>query len=243
LEEIEMTQRFIEAGTSPTVIVHAGGDVQIEGCEGERLFASTQQKRGLKLERGNESALGHIRARARVGNRVLFDANADLLRRRHEDLPDDAIRVQSGGDVLVRLPFDSTLKVYGGRDVEVRAVRGAVTAYAGRDLRVHNVQTLAYASAGGAMDLDCGVLAGEDVTLSAGRDMRFHVRELRDATIGVDDLGGYWEAVVGEGARRIRLQAGGDVVLVTDQPVRSASPNGLLGQIEPPPGGEAEEGK
>jgi len=66
------------------------------------------------------------------------------------------------------------------------------------------------------MDLECDTLAGEDVKLTAGRDLRFYVRGLSDARIMVDDLGGCWEGLIGSGRQKIRLEAGGDVTVVTD---------------------------
>ena len=236
-----MTQRSIQAGKSPTVIVRAGTDVQIEGWEDERVFASTQHKWGLKLERGSGSALGHIRARAAVGDFVLFDLRGDLLKRKGGDALDDAIIMQSGGDATVRVPYDSAVKVYAGRSVDLRDVRGDVAVYAGGNVRVRDVPGLAYVTAGGAMDLDCSTFVGEDVRFSVGRDLRFYIHDLQDATILVDDLGGPWEGIIGDGRRQFELRAGGDVVLVTDQPVRPGLPGGPLGQIELPPRGAAPE--
>ncbi len=85
------------------------------------------------------------------------------------------------------------------------------------------------------MDLDCETLARDSCKFTAGRNLRLYVRDLHDATVQVDDLGGFWEGVIGNGHSRIRLQAGGDVTLVTDQPVRPHAPDQLLGQIEAPP--------
>ncbi len=230
-----MTQRSIQAGATPTVIVKAGMNVQVEGWDEERVLASTEHKWGLKVERRSESALGHVRARAKVGDRVLFDVSTDLLKRKKQDEPDDAIQVHVGGDAVVRVPYGSTVKVYAGRSVEVRDIRGSVTAYAGRDVLLRNVRTLVHVSAGRAMDLECETLAGENVKFSAGRDLRFYVRDLDNATIRVDDLGGDWEGVIGDGRRQIRLKAGGDVIVVTDRPIKGQPPDEPLGHIEPPP--------
>ena len=230
-----MTQRSIHTGKTPTVIVHAGMGIQVEGWDDERILASTDHKWGLKIERRSESALGHLRARAKVGDRVLFDVSTDLLKRKKKDEPDDVIQVQVGGDAVVRVPYGSTVKVYAGRSVEARDIRGAVTVYAGRDVLLRNVHALVHASAGRAMDLDCETLAGENVKFSAGRDLRFYIRDLNNARIRVDDLGGDWEGVIGDGRRQIRLKAGGDVIVVTDQPVKAQSPDEILGHIELPP--------
>jgi hypothetical protein len=230
-----MTQRSIQTGRAPAVIVSAGTDVRVEGWGEERVFASTEHRWGLKIERGSAPALGHIRARAKVGDHVLFDVSTDLLERQQQDVPDDAIRVQAGGDAVVRVPFDSSVTVYAGRNAEAEGLRGSVTVYAGRDCRLRGVRALAHVSAGGTMDVDCETLAGESARFSAGRDLRFYIRDLRDARIMVDDLGGYWEGIIGNGRCQVRLQAGGDVVLVTDQLVVGAAPDEALGQIEPPP--------
>jgi hypothetical protein len=37
-----MTQRSIQAGKTPTVIVRAGMDVQVEGWDDERVLANTE---------------------------------------------------------------------------------------------------------------------------------------------------------------------------------------------------------
>ncbi|MGB8643870.1 MAG: hypothetical protein WCF84_01410 [Anaerolineae bacterium] len=229
-----MTRRSIQAGKIPTVIIRAGMDVQVEGWDDERVLASTEHKRGLKVERRSESVLGHLRARAKVGDRVIFDVSTDLLKRNKSDVPDDAIQVQAAGDTAVRVPYGSTVKIYAGRSIQARDIRGSVTAYAAHDARLHNIHTVVHVSAGWAMDLDCETLASDNPKFSAGRDLRFYVRDLNHAKIMVDDLGGYWEAVIGDGRRQIRLHAGGDVTLVTDQPVKGQSPGAVLGHIDSP---------
>ncbi len=236
-----MTTRSIQAGKMPTVVVKASMDVEIEGWDEERVVASTEHKWGLTIERGSASARGRLRARAKVGERVLFDLSTDLLKSKKKDVPDDAVLVQASGDILVRVPYGSIVHVYAGKNVRARDLRGSVSVYAGRDVLLRKVQTLVHVSAGRAMDVDCETLAGEDavsggvIKFSAGRDLRFYVRELHDATIKVDDLGGYWEGVIGDGRRQIRLKAGGDVTLVTDQRVRGQLPDEVLGHIERPP--------
>ncbi len=232
-----MTQRSIQAGTSPTVIVRAGTDVQLEGWEDEHVRARAAGRWGLKLERVDQSATGHIRARAKIGDRVLFDVRRDLLKRKKNDLDDQteaAIQVESGAEAVVRVPYGSSVVVYSGGSADVRAVRGSVTVYSGRDVRLSDVQTLVHVSAGGSLNLECANLAGDDVKFSAGRDLRFYVRQLDDAKVIVDDLGGCWEAIIGNGRRQIRLEAGGDVTLVTDRVIAPGSPDGVLGHIEAP---------
>ncbi len=230
-----MTQRSIQAGPAPIVVIKAGGNVRVEGWDDERVLASTEHKWGLKIERRSESAVGHVRARAKVGDHVLFDLSTDLLKRKKKDLPDDAIQVHVGGDVVVHVPRRSTLKVYAGRGVEARDIHGSVIVYAGRDVRLRNIHTLVHVSAGRASDLECEMLAGEeDVKFTAGRDLRLHVRDLADARVIVNDMGGDWEGVIGRGTRKVRLNAGGDVTIVTRQEVKALPPDYYLGNIESP---------
>jgi hypothetical protein len=84
------------------------------------------------------------------------------------------------------------------------------------------------------MDIDCQTMVGERVEFKAGRDIRFHVRDLTSARIRVKDLGGYWEARIGSGDRSISFKSGGDVTIVTDQEVEPLPPNYILGKIEKP---------
>jgi hypothetical protein len=58
---------------------------------------------------------------------------------------------------------------------------------------------------------------------------------LTDAKLMVDDLGGYWAGVIGNGRTTIRLKAGGDVTLVTERTVIAQPPHYILGKIERPP--------
>jgi hypothetical protein len=146
----------------------------------------------------------------------------------------DVIEVQLGGSGEVRTPLGSNVKVYAGKSAEVRDIQGSVTTYAGRDLRTRNVHTLVHASAGGAMDLDCETVEGDDVKLEAGGDVRCHIRQLTDATLMINDLGGYWEGLIGDGRVKVRLKAGGDVTLVTDQEVSAQPPDYVVGTIERP---------
>jgi hypothetical protein len=78
------------------------------------------------------------------------------------------------------------------------------------------------------------LLTGDAVKFEAGRDLRCYVHGLTSARVIVNDLGGAWEGVIGSGNVTVRLKAGGDVTLVTDQKVEAIPPNYLLGQIERP---------
>jgi hypothetical protein len=87
------------------------------------------------------------------------------------------------------------------------------------------------------MNLDCQTMLGDKVEFKAGRDLRFHVHELASALIRVKDIGGYWEARIGDGEKSVYLKCGGDATLVTDQKVEALPPDYILGKIEKPPVG------
>jgi hypothetical protein len=84
------------------------------------------------------------------------------------------------------------------------------------------------------MNLDCESLLGEKVEYKAGGDIRFYVHDLSNATIRVKDIGGYWEARIGAGAKTIYFKCGGDLTLVTGQTVEALPPDFILGKIEKP---------
>jgi hypothetical protein len=223
-----MTQRSILAGQTPKIVIHAGGSVSVQGLETDRVQAETDSRAGLKIERRTAAEFG--RARAKVGERVLFDIRLTVPAVLKKDADDEVIDVQLGGDGKVSVPRGSDVKVYAGRDIEVTGVRGQVTVYAGSDIKVRDVRTVVQASAGGALDFECDTVEGDDLKFTAGDDLRCFVRSLIDVTYLIDDLGGYWEATIGEGRVKIRLKCGGDVTLVTDQPITGE----MLGTIERP---------
>jgi hypothetical protein len=237
-----MTQRSMLAGHTPTVVVRAGGSVTVEGWESDRVQVDSDSRWELRIERRRAADLGRERARAVLGDRVLFDVSFDnpfnQSKRLTQHVQGEAIEVQLG-DGQVRVPFHSELIVYAGRDAEVRHIQGHVTATAGRDLKLQGVQVLLHAAAGGDLDIDCVTLGGSELKFGAGRDLRFYVRNLTDAQVSIKDLGNYWEALLGEGRTKIKLSAGGDVTLVTDQEVKAQPPYYLLGNIErPAPGAD-----
>ena len=228
-----MTQRSIQAGKTPTVIIRVGADVRVEGWDDERVLANTASRWGLKVERRSASEIGRVRAR--VGDRVLFDVHLDVKGLTRKDVGAEVTEVAIGSSGQVYVPLGSSVKVYAGKSAEVCDVRGDVAVYAGGDVHTRNVHTLVHASAGGAMDLECETIEGDDVKFEAGRDVRCHIRGLTDARLMINDLGGYWEGVVGEGRAVIRIKAGGDVTLVTDQEVVPQPPDYVLGRVERPP--------
>ncbi len=216
-----MRHRSIQAGRTPTVIIRADRDVQVQGWDDERVLAITETSWGPKIERGSKSALGRVRARAKVGNYVLFDISGDLLKWDRQDESDDAIHVQIGGDAVVHVPVSSAVTIYAGHNIDVLNIRGSVAAYAARDAHLRDIGTLARVSAGRTIDVECNALGGADINISAGRDLRLHVRDLDDATVLIDDLGGYRQEVLGNGRRLVRLTAGGDVVFATGKLMNS----------------------
>jgi hypothetical protein len=226
-----MTQRSILAGTAPDVVIKAGGSVTVKGQDGDRVTAEATSRWGLSVERRSQSEIA--RARAAIGEHVLFDLRLKLPGRQ-ANASDEAVEVQIGGSGEVLVPFDSNLKVYAGKDIEVQGVRGQVDAYSGFELSLKDVYRLGHASAGGPMDIDCQTMKGDKVEFKAGGDLRFNVHDLTSAYIRVKDLGGYWEARIGAGEKSVTLKCGGDVTLVTDQQVEALPPNYILGKIERP---------
>jgi len=147
---------------------------------------------------------------------------------------EDTIQVNLGGSGEVRVPLGSSLKVYAGKDIEVHDIHGEVTAIAGLHVTLREVTRLAHVSAGGKMDIECQSVVGNQVKFSTGSDMRLYIRELTSALLEVHDLGGRWDARIGGGGTAVKLNAGGDVTLVTDQPVEALPPDYILGKIEKP---------
>ncbi len=228
-----MTRRSILAGTAPNVIIKAGGSVTVKGHESDRVSAENTGTEGLKVEGRSQSEVA--RARAAVGEHVLFDLRFKLPGWEGKNAASNVIEVQFGGDGEVFVPTGSNVKVYAGKDIDVQDIRGQVDAYSGYRLNLRAVQSLGHASAGWTMALDCRTLAGEKVEFKAGSDIRFHIHDLTNAHLHVKDLGGYWEARIGDGEKSIYIiSRGGDATIVTDQVVEPLPPNYVLGNIESP---------
>ncbi len=230
-----MTQRSIRAGEHPTIIVRAGASVTVRGQESDFVTAETQGMWGLKVEKRPENEIA--RARAAIGEHVLFDLRLKRPRRNETGTPDEVIEVQIGGSGEVLVPRDADLKIYAGLDIDVQDVQGIVDGYSGRKLSMRNVNCVGNASAGGTMDLECQTMLSSPAEFKAGSDIRFLIRDLDNARLRVKDLGGYWEALIGAGERLVTLKCGGDVILVTDQKVEPLPPNYVLGKIEKPSAG------
>lgn len=233
-----MTERSILADANQTIIIKAGSSVMVKGHEGNLVTAETKGPWGLTLERRSESQIG--RARAAIGDHVLFDVRINL-----PDLSSlggtsqsraerEIIEVQMGASGEVLVPFESNLKVYSGKDIHVQGLRGQVDAYSGLSLSLQDVYRLGNASAGWAMNIDCQTMNGDNVSFGAGSDLRFHVADLTSAYLRIKDIGGYWEARIGKGEKSVSLKSGGDVTLVTDQKVEPLPPDYILGNIERP---------
>jgi hypothetical protein len=153
---------------------------------------------------------------------------------KHSETPEDVIEVQLGASGEVSVPFDSKLKIYAGKNIDVQGIRGQVDAYSGFKLSMKDVYCLGNASAGGTMSLDCETMLGENVEFKSGSDLRFYIHDLTSAHIRVKDLGGFWEAKIGSGEKSVYLKCGGDATLVTDQQVDPLPPHYVLGKIERP---------
>jgi len=225
----EMTHRSYLAGKNQTIIIKAGGSVTVKGHDSDLVLADSRDRWGLSVERKSAAEIG--RARAAIGERVLFDLR---LKKPTLSASKEIIEVQITGSGEVLVPFSSSLKVYAGKDIDVQDVQGPVDAYSGLSLKIKNVHTLGTISAGRAMDVDCQTMTGTDVTFGAGSDLRFHVADLTSVRLRVKDIGGYWEARIGDGEKALYLKSGGDITFVTDQKVEALPPNFILGTIERP---------
>jgi hypothetical protein len=227
-----MTQRSILAGKRQTIIIKAGSSITVKGHASDLVTVESKTMGGLTLERRSESEIG--RARAAIGDHVLFDVRLKIPNFTGKPLDEDVIDIQLGGSGEVLVPFGSNLKIYAGRDIDAQRIQGQIDAFAGLNLSLQNVYCLGNASAGGAMNVDCQTMLGMNVEFRSGNDLRFHIHDLTNARIRVRDLGGYWEARIGAGAKSVYLKSGGDVTLVTDQRVEPLPPNYILGKIEKP---------
>lgn len=227
-----MTQRSILAGTNQTIIIKAGASIIVKGHDSDLVMAETKGMWGLTLERRSESQIG--RARAAIGEHVLFDWRIKVPDLGEKKAENEIIEVQLGGSGEVFVPFESNLKVYAGKDIDVQGIKGQVDAYAGLNLNLQDVYRLRNASAGGTMNLDCQTLLGTNVEFKSGSDLRFHVADLASVRLRVKDIGGYWEARIGSGEKSVYLKSGGDITFVTDQAVEPLPPNYILGKIEKP---------
>ncbi len=225
-----MTQRSILASENQTIIIKVGASVKVKGHEGDLVTAETNDRGALSLERRSESEIG--RARAAIGEHVLFEVRIKLPNLKVKNTSNEVIEVQMGGSGEVLVPFSSNLKIYAGKDIDVQDLKGRVDAYSGLNLKLKNVYGLGNVSAGRAMSIDCQTMIGNDVTFSAGSDLRYYVADLTSARLRVKDIGGYWEARIGNGEKSVYLKSGGDVTFVTDQKVEPLPPNYILGKIE-----------
>jgi hypothetical protein len=229
-----MTQRSILVGKNQTIVIKAGASVTVRGHDSDLLMAETKGKWGLTMEKRSETEIG--RARAAIGEHVLFDWRIKIPNLGEKKAENEVIELQIGGTGEVLVPSESNLKLYAGKDIDAQGIQGQVDAYAGLNLNLQDVYRLGNASAGRAMNIDCETMLGKDVIFGAGSDLRFHVADLTSARLRVKDIGGYWEARIGSGEKSVTLKSGGDVTFVTDQKVEPLPPNYLLGRIERPAG-------
>jgi hypothetical protein len=227
-----MTQRSILAGKNQAIIVKAGASVTVRGHDSDIVTAETEGKWGVTVERRAAAQIG--RARAAIGEHVLFDWRIKVPNLGEKRDEKEVIEVQFGSNGEVWVPFSSNLKVYAGMDIDVQGIQGQVDAYSGLNLTLQNVYRLGNVSSGRVMNIDCQTMLGNDVTFGAGSDLRFHVTDLTSVRLRVKDIGGYWEARIGGGEKSVYLKSGGDVTFVTDQTVEPLPPNYVLGKIEKP---------
>jgi hypothetical protein len=227
-----MTQRSILAGKNQTIVIKVGAGVNVNGHDSDMVTVETQGTWGVTLEKRSEAQIG--RARAAIGEHVLFDWRIKVPNLGEKKDEADVIEVQLGGSGEVLVPFSSNLKIFAGKDIEVKGIQGQVDAYSGMDLTLQNVYRLGNVSSGRMMNINCQTLLGNEVTFGAGSDLRFHVVDLTSARLRVKDLGGYWEARIGRGEKSVYLKSGGDVTFVTDQTVEPLPPDYVLGRIEKP---------
>jgi len=119
-----MTQRSMLAGRNPNVVIRAGGDVRVEGRDSDRVLADTDSRWGLKVERRSESEIA--RARARVGDHVLFDMRLNVRNPLKKGPRGEVTEVQIGGSGKVYVPLGSDVTVYTGKNAEVQDIQGSV---------------------------------------------------------------------------------------------------------------------
>lgn len=211
-----MTQRSILSGTSPTVIIRAGRDIKVQGWEGDRVESAADGMWGLRVERKD----GVIEVGSGHGSDMRVKQKGD------------SIEINAGKDCEVRVPFNSTLHLYAGRDAEVTGVTGSVPgAHVGNNLTIKGAGSIGKCAAGANMSLEARRIDGKNMKFATGRHLRFHIHELTNTIFMIKDMGGYWEMAFGEPATQITLKAGGDVTLVIDEEYSSYLPD-LVGGLE-----------
>ncbi len=154
-----MAQRSILAGIAPDVIIKAGGSVSVKGYESDQVLARSASRGDPQVERRSRTEIG--RARAAIGDYVLFDVHLKLPGGERQTTSNEVIAVQIRGSGEVFVPLASNLKVYAGMDIDVQGIRGQVDAYSGSKLNLQDVFSVGHASAGRSMNIVCEALIGE----------------------------------------------------------------------------------
>lgn len=175
---------------------------------------------------------GDVTVKGYDSDRVLADASGlwglQLKRKK------GAIEIQIGGNGQVLVPFGSRVTVYAGKSAEIQSIQGSVSAVTGLNLTTRDCNVLERAAAGGKIDMDCKTIAGRVLKISAGWHLRCWLRDLKNVKYQIDDLGGKWQAIFGDGSTLIWLKAGGDVSLVSDETAIYQPPDGPHGLVERP---------
>jgi hypothetical protein len=100
-----MTQRSIQAGSAPAVVVRSGGDVAISGWDSEQVMVQTDDRRGLKVERRGDQ----IEIQVGGNGSVKVPTGSDL-------------KVYAGKSAEVRSILGQ-VTVYAGLDARIGSVR------------------------------------------------------------------------------------------------------------------------
>ena len=67
-----MTQRSMPVGQTPTIVIR-GNNITVEGWDSDRIQANNDDRWGVEIEKRQVADVGRERARAAIGDRVLFD--------------------------------------------------------------------------------------------------------------------------------------------------------------------------
>lgn len=178
-----MTQRSILAGKAPQLVIRAGGDVLVQGWEGDRILAETQDRGGLQIKpRGGGFEIqmgggGQVRAPFGSSITVYAGKNAEIQEVHGK------VSAYAGQDLRLR-KVNVLAQASAGKSLEIdcRTVAGEDVRFsAGRDLRcrIRELDDARYLvdDLGGKWEITFGedrvqvqLKAGGDVILITGRE-------------------------------------------------------------------------